>query len=134
VRITAAPLLAAGRGLRCRAAHVRRTADGLRTAAAVYEGADRDAATAFRSAGIVVGHHLGEAGPLAVLLASGLVGTGLLLGSGAVLQARLLRGTPTVPGFLFRQLGGAGMRERSGPLGWLARAVGGPGLLPSGLG
>lgn len=133
-RAAAAPLLSGWGGLGARADDARVAAVGLRGAAEAYSQADRDATAALRAGFIVLGHGIGEAGPIAVLVVGGLLVRGAVTAGAAVLAARSLRYTPTPIGLLLRVLGSERMRESDGPAGYLGRLLGGPGLLPEGLG
>src|SRR5665648_237252 len=133
-RAAAAPLLSGWAGLGARADDARVAAVGLRGAAEAYSQADRDATAVLRSGFIVLGHGIGEAGPIAVLVVGGLLVRAAVTAGAAVVAARSLRYTPTPIGLLLRVLGSARMRESDGPAGYLGRLLGGPGLLPEGLG
>src|SRR5450756_1534900 len=105
VRFAAAPLLSGWGGLGARADDARVVAVGLRGAAEVYSQADRDATAALRAGFIALGHRIGEAGPIAVLVVGGLLVRGAVTAGAAVLAARSLRYTPAPIGLLLRVLG-----------------------------
>lgn len=104
-------------------------AAALRTTAETYVRADQSSAALMRIP-MALGRAVGEAGPVAVL-SVGLMGfTGLVVGADAVVAARLLRNSPSAAGLGLQLLGSAENRADDGPLGVLARLVGGPGLVP----
>lgn len=131
-----APLLSPPRGLRARAVQARDTADSLRRAAELYASTEADVTGLLRAQGaaIAVGAGLGELGPLAWLPAAwlGISMTGQV--AGVVLTARVLRHGPGPVGLLLRTLGDERLRADRGPLGVIAGAVGGPGLVPESFG
>ena len=130
----ASPLLSPWRGLRVRADEAHETALHLRTSAEIYASAELDATGALRAVAIAAGHGIGEQGPLAALVALELVALGTVVAGVGLAQARLLSRTPTPAGLLLRWLGDERFAGRPGPLGFVSRSLGGPGLLPDGLG
>lgn len=133
-----APLtgLAWGRtGVRVWAGHAADLAAALRGAARAYAAADAEASAALRALVLVVGHTLGEGGPLAALLA----GAGAAAGGAQALHAlvllRLLRAGPTPVGLALRAATGPAVAGRDDAVGLLARLVSAEGgALPGTLG
>lgn len=130
----ASPLLSTWGGLRVRATEANEVAAHLRTTAEIYSRAELDATGALRLAAIVAGGAIGEQGPLAALLAMELAALGAIGAGFTLLQARLLSHTPTPVGLVLRWLGSERFSGLDGPLGFVSRSLGGPGLLPEGLG
>ena len=134
VRDEAAPLLSSWGGLRDRAARAHETAADLRATARLYATADLDATRALRRAGIAVGGVIGETGPIGVLVATEVTAIGLVAAGTLLIGLRLLRHTNTPHGLTLRWLGHERFRRMDGPAGFVARTLGGPGLLPEELG
>ena len=131
----AAPLTSRSRGLDVRCDQLTRTAASLRTAAEVYERAEADVVGAvLRVVSIRSGYAVGELGPLGLAAVSRLLGTGVVFGGTVLVGARVLRYAPTPLGLGLSFLGSPAMREQDGLLGYVARMVGGDGLLPDDLG
>ena len=130
----ASPLLSSWGGLRARATQAHDTARHLRTTAEIYADAEVDATGALRSAAVVAGTAIGEQGPLAALLVTELAALGAIGAALTLLQARLLRRTPTPAGLVLRWLGSERFAGLDGVPGFISRSLGGPGLLPDGLG
>ena len=130
----AAQLLSPWGGLRVRADEAHETARNLRTTAEIYASAELDATGAVRAVAIVGGHAIGEQGPLAALVALELAVLGTVVAGVGLAQARLLSRTPIPLGLMLRWLGDERFAGLAGPLGFVSRSLGGPGLLPEGLG
>ncbi|MCU1430968.1 MAG: alpha/beta hydrolase [Actinotalea sp.] len=133
-RVLTDPLVDPWRGARAAAASVRATAAALRTAADLYRRADLDVAGRLRNGGILAGSVLGEAGPVAWLAVGALAAVGAVGVAIHVTSVRALQYTPGVGGLVLRGLGAGPLAGASGPVGWVSRLYGGPGLVPSGLG
>lgn len=133
-RAATAALTSGWTGLHHLAARTRRLAASLRSAAQIYRHTDLDVAAVIRALGAVAGGWVAGSGPVGIVLTGAVATAGAITLAQTVLAARLLRYVPSPAGFALQALGSARLRRLDGPVGMLARTVGGPGLLPQGLG
>ena len=133
-RADLAPLVSAWSGVAARAAQARSAAARLRSTAGVYRDTDSLVAAVVRNGLATVGGALGDAGPIGWITAGALVVAGALQAGLSLVTVRTLRYSPGLVGVALRALGSAENRAAPGALGMMARTVGGPGLLPQGLG
>lgn len=128
------PLVSRNQGLRARADKARGTASALRSAADVYARTDLDVAALVSGGAMAAGGVVGELGPLGWAAVGVLaVGGGVAI-VGGLIGLRLLRYTPGPVGAVLRTTNLPAAQAAGGPLGFTARALGGPGLLPASFG
>lgn len=123
--VALAPVSGAG-GLAALDRDVARLARSVRTAAAIYAGAEDDATLGLRRISVWLGNAWGEAGPRGWLAALGGV---TLMGLGLI-GARAARWTPTPVGAVAGALASPLVSGRPDALGAVGRALAGPGVLP----
>lgn len=127
-------LLRGPSGLRARAAAARQAATALRATADTYGAAERAVTRVISAVGAAMGIVIGSRGPLGVIVAGGAAVAGTVVLGGALVWARIWRYTPTTAGLMLRMAGDQRLRREPGVHGFVARALGGPGLLPENLG
>ncbi|WP_024286443.1 alpha/beta hydrolase [Cellulomonas sp. KRMCY2] len=127
-------LVSRRQGLRMRADLARGTASSLRGTAELYARTDLDVASLLSGGGVVAGGVVGELGPLGWAAAGALTLAGGIALVGNLVGLRLLRYAPSPLGAVLRTADAPAAQAADGPLGFTARMLGGPGLLPASLG